>query len=130
MTTVEIQKMAKTPPVVRLVAIGPGKHVYGTRAMVAGDEFEMSREWADILIRLGKARLADEKPKAAPAAQAMQTEKTEAKAEVKAETAAVANEQREIERLRHEAQRLGIAVDGRWGTVRLNYEIEQKKTHR
>jgi len=117
--------MAKTPPVVRLVAIGPGKHVYGTRAMVAGDEFEMSPEWADILIRIGKARLADEKPKAAPAAPAMQTEKTEARAETAAVIANPANEQREIARLRHEAQRLGIAVDGRWGTVRLNYEIAQ-----
>jgi hypothetical protein len=118
--------MAKVPPVVRLVAIGPGKHVYGTRAMVAGDEFEMSREWADILIRIGKARLADEKPAKGAAVPATQTEKSEAKAEVKAETA-TANEQREIERLRHEAQRIGIAVDGRWGTVRLNYEIAQVK---
>lgn len=119
--------MAKTPPV-RLVAVGSGKHVYGTRAMVAGDEFEMSREWADILIRLGKARRADENP--ASVAQATQTEKAEAKAETVAAAAKPsvvdsANEQRELERLRHEAQRLGIAVDGRWGTVRLNYEIAQ-----
>lgn len=109
--------MAKTPPV-RLVAVGPGKHVYGTRAMVAGDEFEMSREWADILIRIGKARLADEKP--APIAPAMQTEKSEAKAET-----AVADPA--LDSLRREAKALGIEVDGRWGTVRLNYEIAQVK---
>lgn len=127
--------MTKAPPV-RLIAVGPGKHVYGTRAMVAGDEFEMSREWADILIRLGKARLADEKP-AAAAQEVKQTEKSEAKAEAKAETviakppaADSANEQRELERLRREAAALGIPIDGRWGTVRLNYEIAQKKMRR
>lgn len=109
--------MAKTPPV-RLVALGPGKHVYGTRALVAGDQFEMSREWAEILIRLGKARLADENP--APVAQATQTEKSEAKAET-----AVADP--DLDSLRREARALGIEVDGRWGTVRLNYEIAQVK---
>jgi hypothetical protein len=70
--------MAETSPV-RLVALGTGTQFYGTRALVAGDEFEMSREWADILVRLGKARLADEKPAAKTVEQ---TEKAEAKAEV------------------------------------------------
>jgi hypothetical protein len=67
-------------PLVRLVVLGPGKQVYGTRSLVAGDQFEMSREFADVLIRLGKARLADDKP-AAKTVQTMQTEKAEAKAE-------------------------------------------------
>ena len=29
----------------------------------------------------------------------------------------------ELEQLRSEAGRLGIAIDGRWGTARLQYEI-------
>jgi crotonobetainyl-CoA:carnitine CoA-transferase CaiB-like acyl-CoA transferase len=78
------RQMAETPPV-RLVVLGPGTQFYGTRALVAGDQFEMSREWADILIRLGKARLADDTP--ASTQEAKQTEKAEAKAEMKAETA-------------------------------------------
>ena len=124
--------MAKTPPV-RLIAVGPGKHVYGTRAMVAGDEFEMSPEWADILVRIGKARLADKKP--ALGKPAAQTENAAAKAEPAAMVAKPSatdssQEQRDLERLRREAHALGIEVDGRWGVVRLNYEIAQKKLRR
>lgn len=109
--------MAETPPV-RLVVLGPGRQLYGTRALVAGDEFEMSREYADILIRLGKARLADEKP--APTTQAVQTEKAVAKAE-----ATVSDP---LERLRAEARRLGINVDGRWTEIRLKHEIALAKS--
>ena len=96
-----------TEPPVKLVVLGPGKQLYGTRSLVAGDQFEMTREWADILIRLGKARLADEKP--APIA---------AKAEAV---------EPDLGALRAEASRLGILWDGRWGPVRLNHEIAQAK---
>jgi hypothetical protein len=115
--TVEIQ-MADT--LVKLVVLGPGTQLYGTRALVAGDQFEMTREWADILIRLGKARLADEKP--APPAHAAQTEKAEAKAKVEA-----AMTEPNLDSLRHQARALGVNVDGRWTATRLNYEIAQAK---
>jgi len=128
--------MAETPPV-RLVVVGPGRQVYGTRALVAGDQFEMPREWADILIRLGKARLADEKP-TPTVSQVQQTEAVDASAETAATVNLTdhlakpaidsRNEQPDLDSLRRKAKALGIEVDGRWGTVRLNYEIAQAKS--
>jgi hypothetical protein len=52
--------MSKTP-LVRLIAIVPKNeraHVYNTRRLVAGDEFEIDRQTADLLIRTGRAKLA------------------------------------------------------------------------
>jgi hypothetical protein len=127
--------MTETPPV-RLVVLGPGRQVYGTRALVAGDQFEMPREWADILIRLGKARLAAEKP-TPTVSQVQQIENVEASAETAATVDPTVpakpaidsrNEQPDLDSLRREAKALGIEVDGRWGTVRLNYEIAQAKS--
>jgi hypothetical protein len=45
---------------VRLIVLGRegSRQVYGTRRLVAGDEFEMPRQTADLLIRTGRAKLA------------------------------------------------------------------------
>lgn len=94
---------------VRLVASGSGKQVYGTRALTAGDQFEMPREWADILILLGKARLADQ---AAPQPELKIVEPEPGD---------------DLNELRAEARRMGIAWDGRWGVIRLKHEIAQVK---
>ena len=51
--------MAKAKPV-RLVVLGRERQLYGTRALTAGDEFEVDHELADILVLLGKARYAPE----------------------------------------------------------------------
>lgn len=92
---------------VRLVAVGPGTQFYHTRALVAGDEFEMPRDTANVLILLGKAKLAEEKP-------------PEPKA---AEPARSVGPNSELDALRVQATRMGIVWDGRWGSVRLKDEI-------
>jgi hypothetical protein len=102
--------MAETP-LVRLVVLGPGRQVYGTRALIAGDQFEMAREYADVLIRLGKAKLADEKPPEPEKYVEPEQPRTD-----------------ELQNLRAEADRIGLAWDGRWGVIRLKHEISQAKS--
>jgi hypothetical protein len=72
-------------------------HCYGTRRLRAGDEYEASEMDARVLVAVLMARLAPE-----PSTD-------------------------ELERLRAEAEALGIRVDGRWGPVRLNYEIKMAR---
>jgi hypothetical protein len=93
---------------------------YATRRLQAGDEFE-ARGQRDARVLVG-ARLARYAPEAAPeppkTAVVMPTEVVEAPED---EGAKIVN------RLRAEAERLGIAVDGRWGAGRLQQEIAQAK---
>ena len=69
-------------------------HVYGTRRLRAGDEYVAAESDANLLVAVLMARYAPDKSAD------------------------------ELERLRTEAETLGIRVDGRWGPVRLNYEIK------
>lgn len=92
---------------VRLIALGPGTQFYGTRALVAGDPFEMPRDTANVLILLGKAKLAEENPQA-----------PEPKKVVTPEPRSD-----DINDLRAQATRMGIIWDGRWGADRLKHEI-------
>ena len=107
---------------VRLVALGRGRQTYGTRVLTAGDEFEMRRDYADLLIRTGKARLAGDKP--TPQKQQVE-EKVAAAAGTEAEIDLPLLDPRNIDSLRAQAARLGITVDGRWGIARLQHEIMQ-----
>jgi hypothetical protein len=107
---------------VRLIALGRqgSRQVYGTRRLTAGDEFEMRRDVADILIRTGRATLAAEgsRPPGNPPPPPVRDEAPE--------PAVIAAVERN-ESLRAEAERLGIEVDGRWGTVRLQQEIAKAR---
>jgi hypothetical protein len=100
---------------VRLVALGRdgSRQSYGTRRLVAGEEFEERRDVADILIRTGRAALAPEP--CGPATTAI------------APSAADVAPYSPIDSLRAEAERLGIVVDGRWGVARLQHEISQAR---
>lgn len=90
----------------RLVAIGPGTQFYGTRSLNAGDEFEMPRQYAEVLILLGKAKLAEEKPPEPEPKLATQERRSD-----------------NLDELRAEATRMGVMWDGRWGVDRLKHEI-------
>jgi hypothetical protein len=70
-------------------------HLYGTRRLRAGDEYEASATDADLLVAVLMARYAPHSPSAD-----------------------------ELEQLRTEAEAVGVRVDRRWGSVRLNYEIK------
>jgi hypothetical protein len=69
-------------------------HTYGTRRLRAGDEYEATEPDANLLVAVLMARYAPDQSAD------------------------------ELERLRAEAETLGIRVDRRWGPVRLNYEIK------
>jgi len=89
---------------------------YATRRLQAGDEFDATDMHARILVGARKARYApDRAPQQQPAV-LMPTEVVEAP-----------DVQPSIDKLRAQAERLGIVVDGRWGVTRLQQEIAQAK---
>jgi hypothetical protein len=101
-----------------LKAIKP--HLYGTRRLEAGDEYEAPVEEAIAQVAMRRADFVKGKkpPVTAPA--------------TKLEPAPVHSEPPEaaeptIDNLRLEATQLGIDVDGRWGMARLHHEIDQAK---
>jgi hypothetical protein len=101
-------------------------HKYGTRHLVAGDEYEVPERHAFALVAGKRARFAPDKP-AAGMKPAMATSQPEPKPEPAAQPATPQSELAAINRLRVEATELGITIDGRWGLARLQYEIAQAK---
>jgi hypothetical protein len=97
--------------------IARSSHSYGTRRLKAGDEYEATEMHARLLVGARRARYAvlEKTAELAPAI----GEKAEAKEQ------AVVQEQ--AGDLRAQAERLGIAVDGRWGVARLQHEISQAR---
>ena len=92
---------------------------YKTRRLQAGDEFDAKDRHARIYVGARLARYAPdqddaEMPKVVLAPPERKTE-------------AQAREDDEIDRLRGQAERLGIHVDGRWGVNRLQQEIAMAK---
>lgn len=121
---------------------------YDTRRLVAGDEFEATDMHARILVGARKARYApDQTPEVPPQRMDSTTQVTaiqvavgagvmtpnegRAKLDLKpiegGESEATVVEPNDIDSLRAQAERLGIAVDGRWGMVRLQHEIMQAR---
>src|SRR5262245_44757990 len=86
-------------------------HKYGTRHLVAGDEYEVPAKHAVALVAGRKARFAPERPRP-PAAPPQRPPVS------LPEPAAS-----DMEKLRARARTLGIEVDGRWGVARLRDEI-------
>jgi hypothetical protein len=104
-------------------------HLYGTRRLEAGDEYEAPVEEAIAQVAMRKADFVKgKKPAAAapapaeipapPAPEPMGAPQPEP---VELESAT------RIDGLRAQATQLGIDVDGRWGVARLQYEIGRAK---
>ena len=108
--------------------IAEKSHSYGTRRLKAGDEYEASEMHAKVLVAARLARLPPEKAASRPSPAVKHEEKAEATAQAAVVNPASGERPEDIDRLRGEARRLGIEVDGRWGTVRLKYEIAQAKS--
>lgn len=98
----------------KIVATRP--HTYGTRHLVAGEEYEAPPRHAAALVAGRKAKFAEPEPPP-PQEQAAQ-----APAPPEPE-----QDQRtlELEALRARAAELGVDVDRRWGLARLQFEIAQ-----
>jgi hypothetical protein len=99
-----------------LKAIKP--HLYGTRRLEAGDEYEAPVEEAIAQVAMRRADFVKGKPRPVPAA----TAKPEAAPPEPSKPII------DIDDLRSEATELGIDVDGRWGMARLQHEIDQAKS--
>jgi hypothetical protein len=97
-------------------------HLYGTRRLEAGDEYEAPAEQAIALVAARKADFAKTKRPAAAipvAAPEPPAPEPEPQAGLEPEIS--------LDGLRLQATQLGINVDGRWGVVRLQHEIAQAK---
>ena len=111
----------------RLMAIRP--HKYGTRHLVAGEEYEAPPRHAVALVAARRARFARQgtihrqKGKACRATSAPVPPPEPTPQPV----AAMTTETDKLEALRMEAWRLGVSVDGRWGMARLQHEIAQAR---
>jgi hypothetical protein len=102
-----------------LMAIKP--HKYGTRHLVAGDEYEVPPRQAVALVASRKAKFAHNRPARAPEPAAVEPV-------VEPEPEITDAEPPNLDGLRMEAAQLGIEVDGRWGAARLQHEIAQAKS--
>lgn len=103
----------------RLITTKP--HKYGTRHMVAGDEYEVPPRHAIALVAGKKAKFAPDKP--------VRAAKVDEQLVHESEDSIVgpAQSDQAIDRLRLEATQLGIDIDRRWGVARLQHEIAQAK---
>jgi len=100
--------------------IATRNYSYNTRRLRAGDEFEANDYHARVLVGARRARYApqqEEAPK--PVARAV---------ERKPEPEPEDDGAKILEKLRAQAERLGVEVDGRWGAARLRYEIDQVRS--
>jgi hypothetical protein len=111
----------------RMIATKP--HKYGTRHLTAGDEYEVPARHALALLASKKARYAAETsrpPKDPPQPVPVRAPPEPAAVPAIPEPMVVAAVER-MESLRAEAELLGIEVDGRWGTIRLQQEIAKAR---
>ena len=101
--------------------IATRSYSYNTRRLKAGDEFDTTNDMhARILVGARKAKYSAEhgKPAAQPVARMAQPEPTPEPED---------NGAKALDALRAQAERLGLAVDGRWGMARLQHEIAQAR---
>jgi len=103
-------------------------HKYGTRHMVAGDEYEVPARHAVALVAGKKARFADDnKPVRAAKVEQQLVSDSDDSIVGPAHGVGAMTSDMAIDRLRLEATQLGIDIDGRWGVARLQHEIAQAK---
>jgi len=102
----------------RLMTIKP--HKYGTRHLVAGEEYEVPPRHAIALVAGKKAKFVPDKPvRGAKVAETLN--------ESDDSVAGAAPTEAAIDHLRQQATQLGIDIDGRWGVARLQHEIARAK---
>jgi len=99
---------------------------YDTRRLQAGDEFEATDMHARILVGARKARYAPAQ-KEPEGADYFRVAPAEPEPLPKPKPLPDDDGAKILERLRAQAERLGIVVDGRWGATRLQHEIAQAK---
>lgn len=99
-------------------------HLYGTRRLEAGDEYEAPAEEAIAQVAMRKADFVKGKKKevVAPAP----AEPPAPVHELEPEPEPVETPDK-IDQLRIEATQFGIDVDGRWGVARLRHEIAKAR---
>lgn len=108
----------------RMIATKP--HKYGTRHLTAGDEYEVPARHALALLAGKKARYAAETSHPPNPPQPPVPVRAPPEPAAVLEPTTVAAVER-MESLRAEAEQLGIEVDGRWGTIRLQQEIAKAR---
>lgn len=102
-------------------------HLYGTRRLEAGDEYEAPVEEAIAQVATRKADFAKGKKQATPVPATKPPEPAKREPEPPQQPdhrVGAMMSDAAIEQLRLEATQLGIEVDGRWGVPRLRHEIE------
>jgi hypothetical protein len=109
-----------------LMAIKP--HKYGTRHLVAGDEYEVPPRQAVALVAARKAKFAHNRLARTPEPAAVEPVMPQPEPEPEPEPEITNAEPPNLDGLRMEAAQLGIEVDGRWGAARLQHEIAQAKS--
>jgi hypothetical protein len=97
-------------------------HRYGTRHLVAGDEYEVPPRHAVALVASRKAKFAPDKP-----VRAVKVEEKPGSDSDDSIAGAAPTKEQTIDSLQMQATQLGIDVDGRWGMARLQYEISKAK---
>jgi hypothetical protein len=120
--------LGKTPMQKRMLplkAIRP--HLYGTRRLEAGDEYEAPVEEAIAQVAMRKADFVKGKKPAPPPPPETKPTMTSAPVRDPEPDPEPAETPASIDVLRLQATQLGIDVDGRWGAARLQHEIEQAK---
>ena len=113
----------------KIVATRP--QTYGTRELKAGDELDLPHLEALALVLKKTARFAPKQRAAKPASIPRPPLKSQRQPETPPwepePKPPVEQKPAGLTALRTEAARLGIAVDGRWGVLRLEHEIGQAK---
>jgi hypothetical protein len=106
----------------RMMAVKP--HKYGTRHLTAGEEYEVPPRHALALLASKKARYAAEASPRPPGKSPTQS-LPPAQMPEPVVAARLETERDPLDELRAQAHRLGVEVDKRWGTVRLQLEISK-----
>jgi hypothetical protein len=106
-------------------------HLYGTRRLEAGDEYEAPVEEAIAAVAMRKADFVKGKKPAAVAPKIEPTVQSKPALEPSLPHYDVVPDPEpappSINDLRLQATQLGIDVDGRWGVARLQHEIDQAR---
>lgn len=109
--------------------IATKSYSYATRRLKAGDEFDATDMHARILVGARKAQFAEDKPRAPQVKPPVNVaERAQAQAAISVQAAEIKETNDPLDDMRAQAHRLGVEVDRRWGSMRLQHEIEKART--
>jgi len=97
---------------------------YATRHLRAGDVFEAGYRDAQLLVKIGRAKIAEADEEVTETVVATPAKNEVVEEESASDQAAPVEGEDLLEALRAKAAALGIHVDGRWGEARLLEEID------